>query len=506
MRAGPRAEADSDADDALSMGDGVPLRDARALLLRGEPGLRGVALPLLGGALRGRWHRALVGESAVHPLPELGAVQRHGALVACGDGLKLLAESRRQLVRRRQRGRGRGADGRQQPRSGPDGRLDALLQVTAQGLALVQAADRVVLGGCNAVGGRKQVVRNPHRWLAVLRLVQDPILAEVVQGLRELVAWVLGLAMEVLVEHLPSALGARVRGSKVHERGLHLHALGVLPPAESERELPGDGQGCGEGEGAALAGGAEGLGRVVLQALPLGNGHLSASLHPAVAVDVREVVRMPVANEQEEGVQSLLERLLGVQEVVHGAPIEEVCTLQEGLGLGQQQVLNGGNGPDDVTEREATVGLVQIPQRLRQRGRLLAQHQRLVHVGEPGRQVWRRQAGKKPAMLLGKVAARDGREDLGGRDPAHGILGEGLVRGPHARLHRQQPLRRLALQHPLHLRLQGRLAHPRVAGVAAHHALGVRRAHCRAHEQGGHDKGRGGELDGHTGGTPRGLL
>merc|ERR1719336_2199241 len=124
----------------------------------------------------------------VQPLRKEATVERDSSAVVCGNVLQTLCQRGGQSARcvhgcRWEGGRDLGDE--------LGGRLwgsDLPLQVSKEGLALIGAADRIVLRGSDTVRWRVDVVRDYHARPLGLGLVQGPQLPEVLHRLAELPA------------------------------------------------------------------------------------------------------------------------------------------------------------------------------------------------------------------------------------------------------------------------------------------------------------------------------
>mmetsp|Transcript_44306 Transcript_44306/g.128109 ORF Transcript_44306/g.128109 Transcript_44306/m.128109 type:complete len:200 (+) Transcript_44306:814-1413(+) len=123
------------------------------------------------------------------------------------------------------------------------------------------------------------------------------------------------------------------------------------------------------------------------------------------------------------------------------------------------ELLDGGDGADEVAHRQPLTGPPDAVQRCRDRGSPVPQDAdaiRLAHRRGVRGQRWGLEAADDPAMLLGEVAAHDGGEDVLRRDLALRILRQGLVGWPDALLHAQHATRGAPGEHLLQGRLQER--------------------------------------------------
>mmetsp|Transcript_7325 Transcript_7325/g.15500 ORF Transcript_7325/g.15500 Transcript_7325/m.15500 type:complete len:259 (+) Transcript_7325:326-1102(+) len=168
--------------------------------------------------------RALVRVGVVHPLGEKPSVQGHLTVVLLGDEVQLLLQCGRDLAWSVDVGR-RHVHHEVQQAMGRGGRSQHLsLQLVHQPFALVQAADGVVGGRCDAVRRTSHVVGNANMQVARAGLLQSPDLSKVLPGLREVVLRILRLGVEAAQGHQAIALQVQF-----HELALHLLTLQVLP-------------------------------------------------------------------------------------------------------------------------------------------------------------------------------------------------------------------------------------------------------------------------------------
>mmetsp|Transcript_84870 Transcript_84870/g.203420 ORF Transcript_84870/g.203420 Transcript_84870/m.203420 type:complete len:289 (+) Transcript_84870:420-1286(+) len=161
-------------------------------------------------------------------------MQRHHPAVVVGHFIQQPQESRGQRavasLRRRGKVRYEGCD----LLWGAHRRFQALLHLVHQSLALIEAANAVIAGGLDAIGGAGQVVGNDHLGVVRVGLVQDPVGAQIGRALREVHIQLAG-AVEVSEAHQSTAILV----FDGHQLVLHHLALAVL---ESAQALAEDGQ------------------------------------------------------------------------------------------------------------------------------------------------------------------------------------------------------------------------------------------------------------------------
>mmetsp|Transcript_114017 Transcript_114017/g.317187 ORF Transcript_114017/g.317187 Transcript_114017/m.317187 type:complete len:393 (+) Transcript_114017:166-1344(+) len=220
---------------ALRLGQGkvIDLRSQR-LLPKHMAAEGGAELPPRRRLHRPRGMRkgTLARVGMVHPLGEEPPMKRHPPSMPLRNLLQALSQRGVQLPRRIHARRGQPLHQLHDLGGQSIRRADAPLQGLQKGFALVDATHRVELRAREAVRRAVHIIRDDDARLRRVRLVQDPVLPQVLLRLRVLEAAVQRGAVEVLEQH---ATGLAVL--MLHQVLLQGDALAVLPTTVAVRHL-----------------------------------------------------------------------------------------------------------------------------------------------------------------------------------------------------------------------------------------------------------------------------
>mmetsp|Transcript_73730 Transcript_73730/g.198657 ORF Transcript_73730/g.198657 Transcript_73730/m.198657 type:complete len:488 (-) Transcript_73730:662-2125(-) len=208
-------------------------RDVALAILRGCQRCHGAALVREG---------ALPREGEVQPLGEQPAMQRHLPAMRIRDHLQLRRQRALQLqlmLLLQSRGmRAEVAHDCQDLAWLRRGGTDAALDLVQHTIAVIDAADQVVLRRDDAIRGRLNVVRNDDLLAAPARLVQGTQLPQVLLRLSEAPFRVQAMGVELRQRH--SASVVRIH---LHQRGLHGATLRVPEGGKGLRDAADDAMG-----------------------------------------------------------------------------------------------------------------------------------------------------------------------------------------------------------------------------------------------------------------------